>query len=153
MHSKSQVKSSVQRAIKRAIVEQYPALEGKIDEILPKKEQFSIAKWCAVAGAWVLRCPPSVAALTACWGPPRSTDRSQLVVSSGQVKFFSQQDGTFFPALRVLHQCAWRPRAGAPGRPRGRRGATSACLGKGARDRARVAPERAHALRRGQTRT
>jgi hypothetical protein len=44
--SKSQVKTSIIRGIKKRIVEQYPSLEEVIDEIIPKKESsIFIAKW------------------------------------------------------------------------------------------------------------
>ena len=41
--SRSQVKSGVVRGIRAALVEQYPLIEGVIDEILPKKD-ISMAK-------------------------------------------------------------------------------------------------------------
>lgn len=41
--SRSQVKSSVVRGIRAAIIEQYPLIEDVMDEILPKKD-ISMAK-------------------------------------------------------------------------------------------------------------
>ena len=41
--SRSQVKSSVVRGIRAALVEQYPLIEDVIDDILPKKD-ISMAK-------------------------------------------------------------------------------------------------------------
>jgi len=43
--SQGQAKSSVQRAIRNRILEQYPLLEGVIDDILPKKSVVVVAKW------------------------------------------------------------------------------------------------------------
>lgn len=40
-----QLKSSVQKGIRTKLLEQYPLLEGYIDTILPKKENFRIIKW------------------------------------------------------------------------------------------------------------
>ena len=41
----SQVKSSVQRAIKAKLVEQFPPIEDFMPEILPKKESLVVVKW------------------------------------------------------------------------------------------------------------
>jgi hypothetical protein len=40
------LKSSIQRAIKKSIVEQYPAVEDYIDDIIPKKGEVLEAKGC-----------------------------------------------------------------------------------------------------------
>jgi malignant T-cell-amplified sequence len=42
------IKSSVQRAIRTKIVETFPKLEEYVDEIIPKKSQLSLVKWCAL---------------------------------------------------------------------------------------------------------
>ena len=74
--SRSQVKSSVVRGIRAALVEQYPLIEDVIDEILPKKD-ISMAK-----------CQNHVNILCAAQEP----------------LFFQQRDGPWYPTLRVLHQ-------------------------------------------------
>lgn len=43
--SKSQVKSSVARGIRKNIIDQYPEFEKYADELFPKKENVVIAKW------------------------------------------------------------------------------------------------------------
>lgn len=43
--SKSQVKSSVARNIRKTILEQYPDFEKYADEVFPKKENVVVAKW------------------------------------------------------------------------------------------------------------
>jgi malignant T-cell-amplified sequence len=43
--SQSQVKSSVQRAIRAKLLEQYPNLESVIEEVLPKKAHVVLVKW------------------------------------------------------------------------------------------------------------
>lgn len=43
--SKSQVKSSVARNIRKTIIEQYPEFEKYADEVFPKKENVIVAKW------------------------------------------------------------------------------------------------------------
>lgn len=40
-----QLKSSVQKGIRNKLIEQYPHIETHIDQILPKKDQFRVAKW------------------------------------------------------------------------------------------------------------
>ena len=40
-----QLKSSVQKGIRNKLIEQYPAIESHIDQILPKKDAFRIVKW------------------------------------------------------------------------------------------------------------
>lgn len=74
----TQVKSSVQRAIKSKIVEQSPVLEDVIDEMLPKK-----------ATLVQLKC----------------RDRISLFTLDGRVMFFNSYDGPMYPTLRLLHQC------------------------------------------------
>jgi hypothetical protein len=43
--SQSQVKSSVGRAIRNAILEQYPFLLDKMEYIIPKKSPLIVVKW------------------------------------------------------------------------------------------------------------
>lgn len=43
--SKSQVKSSVARNIRKKIIDQYPEFEKYADELFPKKENVVVAKW------------------------------------------------------------------------------------------------------------
>ena len=45
VHSKSNIKSSVQRGLKSNFVNQYPDLESTIDTIIPKKSQVILAKF------------------------------------------------------------------------------------------------------------
>jgi PUA domain protein len=74
--STSQVKNSVQRSIISQIVEQYPLLADAIEEILPKKNLL------------VGKCPENV----------------QLIIVNGEILFFNQKDGPFFPSLRLVHK-------------------------------------------------
>ena len=43
--SKSQVKSSAARGIRKNIIEQYPEFEKYADELFPKKDNVIVAKW------------------------------------------------------------------------------------------------------------
>lgn len=45
MSNSGQVKSSVQRAIRSKILEQYPNLEAVMDDIIPKKAGVVLVKW------------------------------------------------------------------------------------------------------------
>lgn len=47
----------MRRAIRAKIVDEYPALEDHIDDIIPKKASMLVAKWCASA-PWVV-CGPA----------------------------------------------------------------------------------------------
>jgi len=75
--TQSQVKGSVARGIRNAILQQYPNLEGVIDEILPKKAPTFIAK---------------------------CHDHVNLVVVNQMVLFFNERDGPYYPSLRLLHK-------------------------------------------------
>ncbi|KAL4853857.1 Malignant T-cell-amplified sequence 1 [Chlorella vulgaris] len=75
----SQLKASVQRAIRARIAEDYPWLveTGVLEVILPKKQDLVLVK-----------LPEHV----------------QLVVLHKTPLFFSMRDGPWFPTLRLLHQ-------------------------------------------------
>lgn len=91
--SQSQIKSSVGRGIRSAILEQYPKIEAVVDDLLPKKDPMVIAK---------------------------CTNHIQLLVVRGEPVFFQQRDGPWYPTLRLVHRHAsvfadagWRTDAGA----------------------------------------
>jgi len=75
----SLVKSSVARGIRQTLAEQLPALaaDGRLEEILPKKENISLGK---------------------------CTDHINLIILNGEVYFFNERDGPYFPTLRLLHK-------------------------------------------------
>ncbi|KAL4439866.1 hypothetical protein ABPG75_002867 [Micractinium tetrahymenae] len=75
----SQLKASVQRAIRGRIAEDYPWLSetGVLDVVLPKKQDLVLVK-----------LPEYV----------------QLLVLNNVPLFFSMRDGPWFPTLRLLHQ-------------------------------------------------
>ncbi|SIO73465.1 PUA domain protein [Babesia microti strain RI] len=75
--SQNQIKSSAQRAIKSAILSQFPRLEPVINDIFSKKPPLIIAK-----------CP----------------DHISLVVKDGLTLFFQQRDGPWVPSLRLIHK-------------------------------------------------
>lgn len=52
MSNSGQVKSSVQRAIRSKVLEQYPKLEAVIDDIIPKKASIVLAKWWVGMTGW-----------------------------------------------------------------------------------------------------
>ncbi|KAI8823452.1 PUA-like domain-containing protein [Fimicolochytrium jonesii] len=74
---KSKVKSSVQRAIRSKILEQYPALNPYADELLPKKEPLILIK---------------------------CHDRVNIVMQNDEVLFFNHHDGPYYPTLKLLHK-------------------------------------------------
>ncbi|KAH7969629.1 hypothetical protein HPB52_020521 [Rhipicephalus sanguineus] len=81
----TQLKSSVQKAIKGKILEQFPLSEDYINQILPKKDLLRIVK-----------CHDHV---------------EILINGAGELLFFRQREGPYFPTLRLLHKypflCPW----------------------------------------------
>ncbi|KAH9373518.1 hypothetical protein HPB48_003470 [Haemaphysalis longicornis] len=82
----TQLKSSVQKAIKGKILEQFPQSEDYINQILPKKDLLRIVK-----------CHDHV---------------EILVNGAGELLFFRQREGPYLPTLRLLHRypflCPWQ---------------------------------------------
>ncbi|KAG0169045.1 Malignant T-cell-amplified sequence 1 [Apophysomyces sp. BC1034] len=73
----SQLKSSVQRAIRSRLVEQYPMLEAVLDEMIPKKTPIIQIK---------------------------GHEHISFLSVNGDILFFQHFDGPFFPTLKLLHQ-------------------------------------------------
>lgn len=76
MHSRSNVKSSVQRSLKGKLVNQYPKLEEVIDELIPKKSQVELIK---------------------------CEDKIQLYSVDGEILFFQKFD-ELIPTLKLVHK-------------------------------------------------
>ncbi|KAL6950908.1 translation machinery-associated protein 20 [Hanseniaspora vineae] len=76
IHSRSNIKSSVQRTLKTKLVDQYPKLEAVIDEIIPKKSSMELIK---------------------------CEDKIQLYRLDGEVLFFQKYD-ELIPSLRFVHK-------------------------------------------------
>lgn len=74
----TQVKSSVQRAIRAKILDQYKeGIEGIIDDVMPKK-----------APLILMKCH----------------DHINLIVMNNEVLFFNHFDGPYFPTLKLIHK-------------------------------------------------
>ncbi|CCE94174.1 translation machinery-associated protein 20 TDEL_0H03150 [Torulaspora delbrueckii] len=76
VHSRSKVKSSIQRTLKTKLVNQYPQLEEVIDELIPKKSQIELIK---------------------------CEDKIQLYAVDGEVLFFQKFD-ELIPTLKLVHK-------------------------------------------------
>ncbi|AQZ13806.1 TMA20 (YER007C-A) [Zygosaccharomyces parabailii] len=76
VHSRSNVKSSVQRSLKSKLVNQYPKLEEVIDELIPKKSQVELIK---------------------------CEDKIQLYSVDGEILFFQKFD-ELVPTLKLVHK-------------------------------------------------
>ncbi|XP_054155112.1 malignant T-cell-amplified sequence 1-like [Oppia nitens] len=74
----TQLKSSVQKAIKNKIVDQFPNISDYIDEILPKKEAIK-----------TLKCHEHIEVVI---GP------------NGDHLFFRQRDGLYIPTLKLIQK-------------------------------------------------
>ena len=75
----TQLKSSVQKGIRRTISETYPTLEqDHLDEFMPKKDTYRVVK---------------------------CHDRLELLINAeGTLLFFKHRDGPWIPTLRLLQQ-------------------------------------------------
>ncbi len=74
----TQLKSSVQKAIRNKILDSYPAIADYMDDFLPKKDAFRVVK-----------CHDHI---------------ELLVNSSGQLLFFRHRDEQWCPTLKMLHK-------------------------------------------------
>lgn len=73
-----QLKSSVQKEIRRKIIDAYPPFEEYLDQVLPKKENFKVVK-----------CHEHI---------------ELLASANGDILFFKHRDAQWIPCLRLLHQ-------------------------------------------------
>eukprot|EP00729_Bicosta_minor_P005720 gene5720-11215_t len=73
----TQVKSSVARGIKAKLVEQMPNVEPLLDTLMPKKTPLHEVK---------------------------CKDHVKLYAVNGELLFFQQRDGPFYPHLKLLHK-------------------------------------------------
>lgn len=78
----SPVRSSEQRAIRAAVLQQFPALEPFVEDIFPKKASLIVCK-----------CKDYV---------------QMLLDPNGAFIFFQCRQGPYIPTLRFLHKCAHR---------------------------------------------
>jgi len=74
----SQLKTSVQRGIRTKLAEQYPLIEGNLEEIVPKKTPIIIQKY--------------------------SQEHVNFITVNNIPLFFNHYDGPYFPTLKLLHQ-------------------------------------------------
>jgi len=73
----SQLKSSVQRAIRNKLIENYPSIEPYLEQILPKKESIVLIK-----------CKEHI----------------ELLSVKNELVFFRQRDSPWYPTLKLLHK-------------------------------------------------
>lgn len=76
---KETLKSSVARKFKKDLAENYPSVEGNIEEWFPKKDSMIVHK---------------------------TKEKMEFLVVKGEICFFRTRDGgPFLPTLRLLHKC------------------------------------------------
>merc|ERR1712013_153956 len=73
----SQLKSSVQRGIKQKVKDSYPSIEPYLDQIFPKKDSIVLVK---------------------------CKDHIEILAVKGELVFFRQRDGDWYPTLKLLHR-------------------------------------------------
>ncbi|XP_013391949.1 malignant T-cell-amplified sequence 1 [Lingula anatina] len=74
----NQVKSSVLRGIRSTLLDQYPQIEPYLDEIVPKKGALKVVK-----------CQEHIEVLAG---------------ANGELLFFKQREGPFYPTLKLVHK-------------------------------------------------
>ncbi|KAB0394118.1 hypothetical protein E2I00_017447, partial [Balaenoptera physalus] len=72
-----QLKTSVIKGIKNQLIEQFPGIDPWLNQIMPKKDPVKI-----------VRCHEHIEILTV----------------NGELLFFRQREGPFYPTLRLLHK-------------------------------------------------
>ncbi|KAM4660145.1 malignant T-cell-amplified sequence 1 isoform 3-T3 [Amazona ochrocephala] len=72
-----QLKTSVIKGIKNQLIDQFPVIEPWLNQIMPKKDPVKI-----------VRCHEHIEILTV----------------NGELLFFRQREGIFYPTLRLLHK-------------------------------------------------
>ncbi|XP_039077387.1 malignant T-cell-amplified sequence 1 isoform X2 [Hyaena hyaena] len=72
-----QLKTSVIKGIKNQLIEQFPGIEPWLNQITPKKDPVKI-----------VRCHEHI----------------EIVTVNGELLFFRQRQGPFYPTLRLLHK-------------------------------------------------
>ena len=98
--SKNLLKTSVQRGIKASILEQYPTLEPYIDDVMPKKQQAHLYKWYVLFSDIINARQQK---LIVC-----STGYITFLVINNEPLFYNENDGPWFPTLRLLHKCEFK---------------------------------------------
>jgi malignant T-cell-amplified sequence len=101
--SKQNVKSSVQRAIRSKILETFPKLESCLDEIIPKKSQLTLIKWCLIYSSILIHY---------------SREHISLLALENEILFFQRFDEAYIPSLKLVHRCESFPSQLSDSRPR-----------------------------------
>lgn len=99
-----QLKTSVIKGIKNQLLDQFPDIEAWLNHIMPKKDPVKIVRWydafytfVCVMG-WVL---VNIAFIYS----PISHEHIEILTVNGELLFFRQREGPFYPTLRLLHKC------------------------------------------------
>ncbi|XP_045385455.1 malignant T-cell-amplified sequence 2 [Eulemur rufifrons] len=72
-----QLKTSIIKGIKNQLIEQFPGIEPWLNQIMPKKDPVKI-----------VRCH----------------EHTEILTVNGELLFFRQRKGPFYPTLRLLHK-------------------------------------------------
>ncbi|XP_011478227.1 malignant T-cell-amplified sequence 1 isoform X1 [Oryzias latipes] len=99
-----QLKTSVIKGIKNQLLDQFPDIEPWLNQIMPKKDPVKIVRWYALfplSRVSILR----VCFLFNCivWFS-FSHEHIEILTVNGELLFFRQREGPFYPTLRLLHK-------------------------------------------------
>lgn len=103
-----QLKTSVIKGIRNQLLEQFPDIEPWLNQIMPKKDPVKIVRWYDPV------FPVFVVSLIFCSGwcsalfifcVHFSHEHIEILTVNGELLFFRQREGPFYPTLRLLHKC------------------------------------------------
>lgn len=106
-----QLKTSVIKGIKNQLLDQFPDIESWLNHIMPKKDPVKIVRWydlffltkdmqCVFC---VVDFLPNFIFLMLY--SSRSHEHIEILTVNGELLFFRQREGPFYPTLRLLHKC------------------------------------------------
>ncbi|PWA18565.1 hypothetical protein CCH79_00005697 [Gambusia affinis] len=93
-----QLKTSVIKGIRNQLLEQFPDIEPWLNQIMPKKDPVKIVRWydpvfsAFVCSALFIFCVHF------------SHEHIEILTVNGELLFFRQREGPFYPTLRLLHK-------------------------------------------------
>lgn len=109
-----QLKTSVIKGIKNQLLEQFPDIESWLNHIMPKKDPVKIVRWYDLSfhvsqqGSLMQSVFSIVAFLLQflyVYCSSHSHEHIEILTVNGELLFFRQREGPFYPTLRLLHKC------------------------------------------------
>lgn len=103
-----QLKTSVIKGIKNQLLDQFPDIEAWLNHIMPKKDPVKIVRWYdafyTFAVFFVVGFSPFFTLIAFAYSSI-SHEHIEILTVNGELLFFRQREGPFYPTLRLLHKC------------------------------------------------